>query len=1135
MPGTLNYIRYPSRRRRQRDHRHDAPRDDARRHGRGRAPRATSATRTSSARRPSCRCSGASCRSSPTSASTPSSAPAPSRSRRRTTSPTSTSAATTGWRPSRPSARTAASPRPAARTPGSRSRRPPSASSPTCARSARSRRSRTTRTASPPATAAARPSSRSSASSGSCDMDELKKPAIGRGARRQGAVHARALGPRLPRLDGEPAPLVHQPPALVGPPAAGVVLRRLRRRRSCAETEPQALRRVRLGTELDARDRRARHLVQLGAVAVRHLGLAGRDRRPGVLLPDERAQHGARDHLPLGRAHGDDGPRVHRRHPVRRRLHPLGDPGRRRAAHEQEPRHRHRPAGDDRQVRRRRHALRPAAHEQHPGRALQRREDRHGPRLRQQAVERVAARAAGQRGRTRPSAATADQVDRWIASRFQRCLARRSRRRSAAYDFAAAVDTLYHFVWDEFCDWYLELVKVRLYGEDEAQQGAGRGSRALDARRRSCACCTRSCRSSPRRSRRSTARRRCSSASIRCTTRRCWRRTTRRPIGELQAAVNALRALPRRGARSPPGKVLSGACSWPTGGGAAQRYAPYAGVFRALARTEVASTASRDGGRDRGARAGRPRSRWRAAVDKAEEIARLEQQLAKARGRGRARRGQARQRERSWAALREAVVAKEREKLAGLRRRPRRAGRAARAARARPEREPRGGAARGRAAGWEAYLESLAAFGMRPGLERVERAARAPRPAAGRLPRHPRRGHQRQVVDDALLRGAAARPRPALRRVPLAAHLRLRRARGGRRPRRSRRACFGAAVERVRAPRRRPAGGARRDDAVRGAHRRGAPGHGRERRGGRRARGRPRRPPGRHQRACRRRSWCSPTSRWSTPRCWATRGRRSSPRRRRSSRAATWCSGALDGLEERARRRLRRRRRARRTSCASRGRGDVAVEARRRTSRSRLAGRGAVAALRPACALPTPALYQVVNAALAVAAVRCCSAASTRPPCGRRWPARPCPVACRWSRERPLVLADGAHNPDGVRALAQSLAAVRRPRRAWASLAIMRDKDDAEMLAGLLPLLDAVVCTQASEPRSLAAEELAAAVRGRRLPAAGGAARRRPRSRRPARGARARPRARRGPAAPCSSAARCTCSRTCATCSPAAA
>jgi folylpolyglutamate synthase/dihydropteroate synthase len=40
----------------------------------------------------------------------------------------------------------------------------------------------------------------------------------------------------------------------------------------------------------------------------------------------------------------------------------------------------------------------------------------------------------------------------------------------------------------------------------------------------------------------------------------------------------------------------------------------------------------------------------------------------------------------------------------------------------------------------------------------------------------------------------------------------------------------------------------------------------------------------------------------------------------------------------------------------------------------------------------------------------------------------------------------------------------------------MRDKDYPEMLRRFLPLLDAVVCTQASEPRSLTADELAGAL-----------------------------------------------------------
>ena len=87
----------------------------------------------------------------------------------------------------------------------------------------------------------------------------------------------------------------------------------------------------------------------------------------------------------------------------------------------------------------------------------------------------------------------AAQVDRWITSRFQRCLATVEAAVSA-YDFTAAVDALYHFVWDEFCDWYLELVKVRLYGEDEAKKAQAAGTPAGSSTR-SCACCTPSCRS----------------------------------------------------------------------------------------------------------------------------------------------------------------------------------------------------------------------------------------------------------------------------------------------------------------------------------------------------------------------------------------------------------------------------------------------------------------------------------------------------------------------------------------------------------------------------------------------------------------------------------------------------------------
>jgi valyl-tRNA synthetase len=64
--------------------------------------------------------------------------------------------------------------------------------------------------------------------------------------------------------------------------------------------------------------------------------------------------------------------------------------------------------------------------------------------------------------------ARAERVeDRWILSRLQRAVETIGGD-LARYDFAHAALELYRFVWSEFCDWYLEIVKPRLYeGEEE--------------------------------------------------------------------------------------------------------------------------------------------------------------------------------------------------------------------------------------------------------------------------------------------------------------------------------------------------------------------------------------------------------------------------------------------------------------------------------------------------------------------------------------------------------------------------------------------------------------------------------------------------------------------------------------------
>src|SRR4051795_1084392 len=59
-----------------------------------------------------------------------------------------------------------------------------------------------------------------------------------------------------------------------------------------------------------------------------------------------------------------------------------------------------------------------------------------------------------------------DVEDRWTPPRLQRAI--RSASESAeAYDFAHAALDLYDFFWSELCDWYLEIVKPRLYDGDE--------------------------------------------------------------------------------------------------------------------------------------------------------------------------------------------------------------------------------------------------------------------------------------------------------------------------------------------------------------------------------------------------------------------------------------------------------------------------------------------------------------------------------------------------------------------------------------------------------------------------------------------------------------------------------------------
>ena len=366
----------------------------------------------------------------------------------------------------------------------------------------------------------------------------------------------------------------------------------------------------------------------------------------------------------------------------------------------------------------------------------------------------------------------------------------------------------------------------------------------------------------------------------------------------------------------------------------------------------------------------------------------------------------------------------------------------------------------------ERLLLSLELFGMRFGLDRMRRLLTALGSPQERFARDPRRRHQRQVLDGAHDRGDPAPPRPAHRRLPLAAPRLVRRARARRRRRRS-----GAELRRRgrsarRAPPRRSTArcAARRPrHAVRAADRRRLrPLRARRRR--RRASSRPglggrydatnvlplaRR--GAHQRR-----------RWSTRAGWA---RRSPTSRARSSpscaHGATLVVGADLHPDARALAERTARERDARLVVAPR-------RSRRRRWRSSPAG-----------------AFQRRNFALArrgrarVPRRRSTPTAVARP----RRPRRSCPGRFEVVAEQPpTTVLDGAHNPGGLAALAEALHGASSPAAGSSPASrCSTTRTRAEMLRALLPLCDAVVSRARQTPRALPPATLASLVPPARL------------------------------------------------------
>ncbi|KAI4453290.1 valyl-trna synthetase [Holotrichia oblita] len=66
---------------------------------------------------------------------------------------------------------------------------------------------------------------------------------------------------------------------------------------------------------------------------------------------------------------------------------------------------------------------------------------------------------------------TFTQADKWIISKVN-SLTREVTANMEDFELGIAVQKVYDFIWEEFCDWYIEMVKPRLYNETDETKGA---------------------------------------------------------------------------------------------------------------------------------------------------------------------------------------------------------------------------------------------------------------------------------------------------------------------------------------------------------------------------------------------------------------------------------------------------------------------------------------------------------------------------------------------------------------------------------------------------------------------------------------------------------------------------------------
>src|SRR5690625_4524973 len=60
-------------------------------------------------------------------------------------------------------------------------------------------------------------------------------------------------------------------------------------------------------------------------------------------------------------------------------------------------------------------------------------------------------------------------ADEWILTRLNETIEKVTEN-TDKYEFGEAGRYLYNFIWDDFCDWYIEMAKIPLHGENEADK-----------------------------------------------------------------------------------------------------------------------------------------------------------------------------------------------------------------------------------------------------------------------------------------------------------------------------------------------------------------------------------------------------------------------------------------------------------------------------------------------------------------------------------------------------------------------------------------------------------------------------------------------------------------------------------------